>query len=92
MPEKYSEWSYNITTFSIPRPSKLYPNWDFWFENKPSGNLVCTRRDCLDGESKIKAFRQASVLYTMEAYCGTGDQGCQIFLETIYQNRKKCAK
>jgi hypothetical protein len=20
------------------RPSKLYPNWDFWFENKPSGN------------------------------------------------------
>jgi hypothetical protein len=38
MPEKYSEWSYNITTSSIPRPSKLYPNWDFWFENKPSGN------------------------------------------------------
>jgi hypothetical protein len=20
------------------RPSKIYPNWDFWFENKPSGN------------------------------------------------------
>jgi hypothetical protein len=19
-------------------PSKIYPNWDFWFENKPSGN------------------------------------------------------
>jgi hypothetical protein len=27
-----------ITTFSIPRPSKIYPNWDFGFENKPSGN------------------------------------------------------
>jgi hypothetical protein len=38
MPEKYSEWSFNITTFSIPRPSKFYLNWDFWFENKPSGN------------------------------------------------------
>jgi hypothetical protein len=25
---------------SIPilRPSKIYPNWDFGFENKPSGN------------------------------------------------------
>jgi hypothetical protein len=20
------------------RPSKINPNWDFWFENKPSGN------------------------------------------------------
>jgi hypothetical protein len=25
-------------SFSILRPSKIYPNWDFWFENKPSGN------------------------------------------------------
>jgi hypothetical protein len=22
----------------LARPSKIYPNWDFWFENKPSGN------------------------------------------------------
>jgi hypothetical protein len=22
----------------IARPSKIYPNRDFWFENKPSGN------------------------------------------------------
>jgi hypothetical protein len=27
-----------IKTFSIPRPSNIYPNWDFWFEYKPSGN------------------------------------------------------
>jgi hypothetical protein len=38
MIEKYSKWSWNITTFSFPRPSKFYPNCDFWFENKPSGN------------------------------------------------------
>jgi hypothetical protein len=25
-------------TFSISRPSQIYPNWDFWFENIPSGN------------------------------------------------------
>jgi hypothetical protein len=24
--------------FSIVRPSKIYPKWDFWFENEPSGN------------------------------------------------------
>jgi hypothetical protein len=34
---KYSKGSKNITTFSIPRPSKFYPNWEFlvW---KQSGN------------------------------------------------------
>jgi hypothetical protein len=21
--------------------TKIYPNWDFWFENTPSGNPVC---------------------------------------------------
>jgi hypothetical protein len=35
---KLSKWSLNIPTFSIPRPSKIYPDWDFWFENKLSGN------------------------------------------------------
>jgi hypothetical protein len=34
---KYSNRPYNIT-FSVSRSSKIYPNWDFWFENKPSGN------------------------------------------------------
>jgi hypothetical protein len=38
MTKKYSKLSLNITTFSIPRPPKFYPNWYFWFENKPSGN------------------------------------------------------
>jgi hypothetical protein len=35
---KYSKWSSNIPTFTIQRPSKIYPNCDFRFENKPSGN------------------------------------------------------
>jgi hypothetical protein len=35
---KYSKWQYNISTFSNLRTSKIYPNWDFWFENKPSGS------------------------------------------------------
>jgi hypothetical protein len=24
--------------FPFQSPLKFYPNWDFWFENKPSGN------------------------------------------------------
>jgi hypothetical protein len=24
----------------IRRPSKIYPIWDFWFENIPSGNTA----------------------------------------------------
>jgi hypothetical protein len=27
-----------VPTFSILRPSKIYPDWYFWFENTPSGN------------------------------------------------------
>jgi hypothetical protein len=27
-----------MTTFYIPRPSQIYPNLDFWYEKKPSGN------------------------------------------------------
>jgi hypothetical protein len=38
MDVKYSKWSLNMTKFSIPRNSKFYQNWDFSFENKPSGN------------------------------------------------------
>jgi hypothetical protein len=28
----------NTSTISNLRPSKIYPNWDFWFDNKPSGS------------------------------------------------------
>jgi hypothetical protein len=38
--EIYTEGPQNIPRFSIARPPKIYPNWDFWFENKPSGNPV----------------------------------------------------
>jgi hypothetical protein len=34
IPNGHQIWS----TFSNLGPSKVYPNWDFWFEKKPSGN------------------------------------------------------
>jgi hypothetical protein len=43
MAVNYTKWSYNIQTFFILRPSEIYPNLDFWFENKPSGNPVWER-------------------------------------------------
>jgi hypothetical protein len=27
-----------MSKFSTPRPTKVYQNWDFWYENIPSGN------------------------------------------------------
>jgi hypothetical protein len=35
---KIDQMVIKYSRFSITRPSKIYPNWDFWFENKPSGN------------------------------------------------------
>jgi hypothetical protein len=35
---KFTKWLQNIPTSSVERPSKIYPNWDFGFENIPSGN------------------------------------------------------
>jgi hypothetical protein len=43
MSVKYSKCSQNIPTFSIPWPSKINLNLDFWCENKPSGNPGETR-------------------------------------------------
>jgi hypothetical protein len=34
MDTKYINIYFNL------RHTKIYPNWDFWFENKPSGNPV----------------------------------------------------
>jgi hypothetical protein len=35
---KYTEWPWNIPKCSIMRPIKIFRNWDFWYENIPSGN------------------------------------------------------
>jgi hypothetical protein len=38
---KWTKCPWNIPSSSNARPSKIYPNLDFGFENKPSGNPVC---------------------------------------------------
>jgi hypothetical protein len=35
----YVKWTkFSIKINNIARPSQIYPNWDFGFENIPSGN------------------------------------------------------
>jgi hypothetical protein len=38
MAVKYTKWTNNLLATFIAKHSKNYPNWDFWFENLPSGN------------------------------------------------------
>jgi hypothetical protein len=38
MTGKLTEWTYVKYTNIIARPTKVYTNWDFWFEKEPSGN------------------------------------------------------
>jgi hypothetical protein len=38
MSVKYTQKPLHIPTSSIASPSKIYPNYDFWLENMPSGN------------------------------------------------------
>jgi hypothetical protein len=33
-----------ITNISISRATKIYPNWDFWFQNIPSGNPALAQK------------------------------------------------
>jgi hypothetical protein len=52
---KYTEWIQNIQNrrkidqmvikYTKTRHSKIYPNWDFWFENIPSGNPAEPQKD-----------------------------------------------
>jgi hypothetical protein len=39
----------NISTLSHLRPSKISPNWDFWFEKKPPGNPASDQRAVFNG-------------------------------------------
>jgi hypothetical protein len=47
MNTKCIKWSKSIQTLSNLRPSKIYPNWDFCFENKTSGNPASRAGFCL---------------------------------------------
>jgi hypothetical protein len=43
MTAKIFKWPKQTPTFTIPRSSKIYPNWDFWHVNIPSGHIGCNQ-------------------------------------------------
>jgi hypothetical protein len=47
-------------TSSIARPSKMYQNYDFWSENKPSGNPGADRQTC--GETVLLFSPRSDVI------------------------------
>jgi hypothetical protein len=65
----------NYTNNSIPRPSQIYPNFDFWYENIPSGNpdLCMTEiqlRKTLFSSSPLSRGRKLPTS-SIEGQCGT---------------------
>jgi hypothetical protein len=70
----------NRQTSSIARPSKIYPNLYFWFENKPSGNPAANRRLCngkgqvnLLGEKQNRLMRALINIHLLnQEYFGLG--------------------
>jgi hypothetical protein len=46
------------------RPSNVYPSWDFWFENKPSGNpdlIYCIRDNGIS--SRLNLIRRERLYF-----------------------------
>jgi hypothetical protein len=82
-----------VLTFSHLRPSKIYPNWDFWFENKPSGNPDSdseTRRHISQKLEPVARVLEIARWQTKRGrWGGPLDQGCQMLLGATYHNDEK---
>jgi hypothetical protein len=54
---KYYKWPQNVSTFSIPRPSKIHTNWDFLF-----GSSYSIWQPCLALGRKIESRQGMYIL------------------------------
>jgi hypothetical protein len=74
MAVNYSKWPHvNIQTFSNLRASKIYPNWYFWFENKPSGNpgwLQTIMCEWIPNESRLDSHSVNDVMSMISVFIG----------------------
>jgi hypothetical protein len=72
MAEKYSKWLSNIPTFSIPRPSKIYPYWDFGLKINHLATLAQLTED-------NKCLSQVNVVDFLRKVCGLDLSEAEIF-------------
>jgi hypothetical protein len=81
MTVKYIKWHSNIPKghkmyqhFPFQGPPKyVYPNWDFWYENKPSGNPVLWTDNGCSSRSVVKKNRKSLFVKTVFAEMMTSD-------------------
>jgi hypothetical protein len=81
MTVKYIKWHSNIPKghkmyqhFPFQGPPKyVYPNWDFLYENKPSGNPVCGRTMAVRPEVSLKKIASHLFVKTVFAEMMTSD-------------------
>jgi hypothetical protein len=69
MNTKCTKLTQNVPTFSNLRPSKIYPNWDFCFEKKLSGNsaqIGCQKKSFVDLiATKLKIKNSSKVFFLL---------------------------
>jgi hypothetical protein len=80
---KYNKWPKNLQTSFIAIHSEIHPNWDFWFENTPSGNPETNATENVATKEKIRVFnfvhRPASTKKVLQGSLGNGlGHGCQV--------------
>jgi hypothetical protein len=61
MAVKLTKCPKNTPTSFIARPSKMYPNWNFWSENKPSGDPLLWSFQFFKTFKNWKRFKQIIV-------------------------------
>jgi hypothetical protein len=64
---------YNMPTFCIPRPSKIYPNGNVWLEKKPSGNPGGWERT--EFSLKWNTYREAFCVFCSRKMLSLNNEG-----------------
>jgi hypothetical protein len=70
---KYSKWSKIYQHLPFKGPPKLSQIWDFWFENKPSGNPGTSWL-----EATRKLVKRESILFCFYSNAAENVQGDQM--------------
>jgi hypothetical protein len=77
---------------SIARPSKIYPNLDFWFENKPSGNPAseCILQICKNHEkNSLTIVSKKEPFFKAKRFKSSWDSGVPAISISSFSDKTK---